>query len=82
MQVTYDVAVTIPAANGSTPGQMNVPAHTVNVGVSGDIAANDIAQSCCATGITVKNSDKFSGGQNSHYLPIVQQSDIDSTAKS
>jgi serine/threonine protein kinase len=82
VQVTYDTEVTIPAANGSTPGQVHVPAHAVNVGVGGDIAANDIAQSCCATGITVKDSDKFSGGQNSHYLPLVQQSDIDGATKS
>jgi serine/threonine protein kinase len=82
VQVTYDAAVTIPAANGTTPGHVDVPAHAVNVGISGDIAANDIAQSCCAMGISVKNIDKFSGGQNSHYIPIVQQSDIDGAAKS
>ncbi len=82
VQVTYDAAVTIPAENGATPSHVDVPAHAVNVGISGDIGANDIAQSCCATGITVKNSDKFSGGQNSHYTPIVQQSDINGAAKS
>jgi len=81
VQITYDTAVTIPAASGSTPGQRAVPARAVDAGINGDIAANDIAQSCCAAGISVKNTDKFSGGQDTQYYAVVQQSDIDGAAK-
>ena len=82
VRVTFDAAVTIPPANGSTPGQIDVPAYAVNAGTNGDIAASDIAQSCCAPGVTVKNRGQFSGGQNSQNFIIVQQSDIDGAAKS
>lgn len=82
VQVTFDSVVTIPPVNGSTPGKVNVPAHAVVVGTNGDIAANDIAKSCCAPGVTVNNSNTFSGGQNPQNFTEVQQSDIDEAAKS
>ncbi len=80
VQVTNDAAVTIPPASGSAPGQANVPAHAVDAGTNGDILASDIAQNCCAPGVSVKNNDRFTHGQNAQDYSVVQQSDIDGAA--
>jgi serine/threonine protein kinase len=57
-----------------------VPAHAVNAGQSGNIAANDINQPY--QGYTVSNEAAFSGGQDAKTTTVVAQSDIDTTVTS
>jgi hypothetical protein len=57
-----------------------IPAHAVNLGQSGNIAANDINQPY--QGYHVLNKTAFSGGQDATTTVVVAQSDIDTTATS
>ncbi len=77
VRITNDTAVTVPPANGQTPGKADVLAHVVDVGASGNISAGDLYQDCCASGITVKNMTAFTGGRDQQTYVYVQQSDID-----
>ena len=63
-------------------GFICVPAHALQSGISGNIAALDINQTCCITGnfVFVKNLAAFRGGQDEQNYTVVQQSDIDGAA--
>jgi hypothetical protein len=75
VQITFNGSITVPLL----PPTVNVPGYAVNVGSAGNIGALRINQSCCASGITVRNY-AFSGGQNPQPNSVVQQSDINSAA--
>jgi serine/threonine protein kinase len=74
VSVTTDMTVTTSRCNTI------IPAHAVNAGQSGNIAANDIHQPY--QGYTVSNKAAFSGGQDAKTIAVVAQRDIDTTATS
>jgi hypothetical protein len=74
--ITFNGPITV----YSNPGSITVAGYAVNVGSAGNIAALDIAGSCCAAGITVKNG-AFSGGKDPVQGMVVQQSDIDGATR-
>lgn len=74
--VTFNGPITVPA----NPPSITVTGFAVNVGARGNIPALDIVGPCCASGITVKNTTAFSGGQDPQANAVVQQSDIDGAA--
>src|SRR5207244_1142652 len=63
VRITTDDTATIPAAdpttNPPTFGQMQVSAHAVLPGASGNIQAYAINESCCAASVIVKNLAPF-----------------------
>jgi hypothetical protein len=79
-QIVTDADANIPAANLPQVGQATVSAHAVNAGSSGNIAAYDINQGCCATAIKAVNPTSFSGGQDERDFQTVAKNDIDNTA--
>ena len=66
----------IPQANPPTFGQVTVSAHAVNAGSSGNINAGDINGTCCREYILVRNTNSFTGGQNSRDYQSVAKADI------
>lgn len=80
VQVVNDVDAVIPAGNppAGLYGQVIVSAHAVTGGENGNILAFDFNNDpCCATGVFVRNTTAFSGGQNAQMFTYVQQADID-----
>jgi len=75
-QVVTDAEAVIPAGTLATNGQVTVPAHTVNVGSSGNIAARDLYGACCREGVYVQNTVAFTGGQNARTFPMVTAQDV------
>jgi hypothetical protein len=61
---------TVPAGSATTRG------IAVNQGTSGNIPALDIAGSCCASGILVRNFTAFSGGVNPQPNKVITSNDI------
>jgi len=72
--VSFNGPITVPATGTSS---VTVTGFAVNVGPGGDIPAFDIVKTCCVTGILVKNTTAFSGGQNPQAHAVVEQADID-----
>jgi serine/threonine protein kinase len=72
VQVSTDETVT--ASSCST----NIPAHAVQPGTHGNIAASDMNQPY--EGYTINNPAAFTGGQDAQTYTVVQQSDIDGAA--
>ena len=82
IQVSNDQAVTIPAATPPTEGTIAVTMHALTSGERGNIAALDFtAFACCQAGITVTNTQPFSGGADQKSYSYLQQADIDMTAQ-
>lgn len=82
--IVTDTAALIPAARPTNPptyGQASVAAHAAVAGVAGNIAAFDISQTCCATGVLAKNMTAFSGGEPARTFRVVAQADIDRTTR-
>jgi hypothetical protein len=82
--IVTDAAITIPAAQPSTPptyGQASVPARAVEAGSAGNIAALDINQACCATSVLAENLTAFTGGQDARTFRVVTQSDLDTAVQ-
>jgi hypothetical protein len=72
--VSFNGPVTVPATGTAA---LTVTGFAVNVGPGGDIPAFDIVETCCVTGILVKNTTAFTGGQNGVAHTAVKQADID-----
>lgn len=82
IQLSNDQTVTIPAATPPTEGASAVLMHALTPGERGNIAALDFtAFACCQAGITVTNSQSFSGGADQKSYSYLQQADIDMTAQ-
>ncbi len=75
VEVVTDSDAVIPAASYPTFGQMTIPAHAVQVGPSGNIAAGDVYGPCCRVNVSAISS-AFVGGQNARSYPMVTHSDI------
>ena len=83
IKIVNDQPAVIPAASPPTEGTVTVPAHAVNAGANGNIAAQDFKVTpCCAPGVTVGNTEAFSGGQDTQTYTYIQQSDIDNAVNS
>ena len=75
--ITFNGPVTVFAS----PGFLTITGFAVNIGSAGNIQPLDIVGPCCvSSGITVKNTGAFSGGQDPLPNSIVQQSDINGAA--
>jgi len=72
--VSFNGPITVPSV---PPSALTVTGFAVNVGPGGDIPAFDIVTTCCVTGILVKNTTAFTGGQNGVAHTAVEQGDID-----
>lgn len=79
-QVVTDKALLVPP-DPIIPGVASVSAHAVKTGISGNIRAMSINKPCCFSGIFVLNQFDFKGGVNDQTSAWVQQSDVDSIAK-
>jgi serine/threonine protein kinase len=81
VQIVTDGKAVVPAATLVSlvqPGQTTVPAHAVQGGVAGNIAALAINQSCCgSTNITAQNQNAFTGGKDAVDYKFLQQNDVD-----
>ncbi len=75
--VTDQVAY-LPAANLPDVGMATVLAQAVQVGPQGNIAPLDLNGLCCVAGVSVKNTDVFTGGQNARDYTIVARQDVES----
>jgi hypothetical protein len=73
--VTGQVAY-LPAGNLPDVGIATVPAQAVQVGPQGNIAPLDLNGLCCVAGVSVKNTDAFTGGQNARNYAVVAQRDV------
>ncbi len=89
VHIITDRDVNIPKATGIPPnihtGVASASAHAGSIGPVGNIAALTINHACCSadSSIFARNLIAFTGGQNPQQGgPFVQQSDIDSAAKS
>ena len=82
VQIITDQAAIIPPANPPSEGQATVPAHALNPGASGNIAAYDIHTACCLLSVVARNTQAFRGGQDERAFRTVTQADIDRPAAS
>ncbi len=80
--INTDADANIPAASINPPafGYITVPAHAINPGSNGNIAAYDINSPCCFASVIAKNEEQFTGGQDERDFPIVTRQDIDNAA--
>jgi hypothetical protein len=75
--VVIDASVTVQAAIPPSFGVAIAPAHTIQAGSIGNIAARVIYTRCCGSDfITATNITPFSGGQDARDYSFVQTSDI------
>jgi VCBS repeat-containing protein len=77
--VTAQVAY-LPAGNLPDVGMATVAAQAVQVGPQGNIAPLDLNGLCCVAGVSVKNTDAFSGGQNARNYTVVARQDVEAVA--
>jgi hypothetical protein len=82
VRIRTDAPVVVPAGNPPRFGIVIVPAHAVQTGPAGNIAAYDVNSLCCAAGIAVKNTTAFTGEQNASDYPAVTRRDLESVASS
>ncbi len=76
VHVITDQAAIIPAGNPPIYGQVTVSAHAVLAGTQGNIQTFNINAACCATSVVAKNTQDFTGGQNSRDFLTVTRGDI------
>lgn len=77
IQIATDTAATIPAGNPPSYGVATAPAHAINPGTQGNIAAYSIDTICCATSVKAVNTGAFTGGRNARDYTFATQQDID-----
>jgi hypothetical protein len=82
VQLSTDQTVTIPSATPPTEGISTIAMRALTPGERGNIAASDFtAFACCHAGITVTNTQPFSGGADETSYSYLQQADIDTAAQ-
>lgn len=74
------VVTNSPAGNPPLFGIVTVSAHAALAGSRGNIATLDVNALCCLSGVAVKNTAGFTGGQDSQTYTTVRQADIDGLA--
>jgi hypothetical protein len=78
IQVSWHETVVVPAV---PPASITVVGFAVQTGEAGNIPVLDIAKPCCVSGIVIKNTSAFTGGQDAQKNAVIQQKDIDGAAK-
>lgn len=80
--ITQQDVTVPPPVSGQQSGTATVTVQAQTPGLSGDIAANVISETCCTTtgGLYAVNTSAFTGGQDAQTYTYLQQSDIDSAA--
>lgn len=71
----------IPPHHDGQDGTASVAAVAVAPGAAGNIAAHALDGSCCNNGLTAKNPQAFTGGQDPQDVHTVLQSDLDGVQK-
>ncbi len=77
VRIQLTQAVSVPPRQDGKDGKAIGIAVAVNEGVSGNIAAHTLDNTCCGNGVSAKNNDAFSGGVDTQVLHIVAQADLD-----
>jgi hypothetical protein len=77
---TQDALIPAASPNPLAFGHVTVSAHIANAGSSGNIAAYDINEPCCGSGILAKNTAAFHGGANERDFTVVTQADINTVS--
>ncbi len=79
--VVTDTTITIQAVVPPMLGTAYVPAHVIQAGSRGNIAAGTIDTRCCGSQfLTATNTTPFSGGQDARSYSVIQASDIQNAA--
>ncbi|GAC1652596.1 MAG: hypothetical protein NVS4B12_24090 [Ktedonobacteraceae bacterium] len=81
IRVQLTQAVSVPPKQNGKDGRATGTAVAVNDGASGNIAAHTVDGPCCGNGISVKNTEAFSGGVDAQVLHVVAQADLDNVQK-
>ncbi len=76
IEVVTDETAIIPAGNAPIFGIATVTAHMLVGGTRGNINPLDINGLCCLAGITTKNNNSFTGGQDPKPYPMLIQADL------
>lgn len=77
--ITTDAQAVIPPAAETFPptyGRVNVSAHALNPGISGNMQAGDINEPCCVTSVIAQNPYNFSGGINARDFTFLTSQDV------
>jgi hypothetical protein len=79
--ITEQEAVIPPAAQTTPPtyGHINVSAHALIAGLSGNIQAGDINMACCVTSVIAQNPYAFTGGRNARDFTYLTSQDVKNT---
>ena len=80
VQVRLDNSIVVPAHTRGANGRATGQASAVEVGQSGNLAAETLHTTCCGDAVTVSNPSPFSGGSNASATHAVAQSDLDGVA--
>lgn len=80
--VVTDEAAYVPAGNPPNFGIATVSTHTLQTGTGANITEGDINILCCVAGMSVKNTENFTGGVNAQSYPMVSQDDIQNASRS
>src|SRR6266700_4704589 len=81
VQVVTDETAYVKPGNPPYLGSATVSAHAIQGGILGNLALADINTPCCLSGISAKNMESFSGGEDPKTYPIVSQADVDAATK-
>ncbi len=80
VELVTDQAASMPSGNLPDVGMATVPAQAVQVGPQGNIAPLDLNGLCCVAGVSVKNTDAFTRGQNARDYLVVARQDVEAVA--
>ena len=79
--VVTDASVTVQAVVPPMLGTAFAPAHVIQTGSAGNIAAHAVFTRCCGSAfLTATNTSAFTGGQDAKDYSFIQSSDIHNTA--
>ncbi len=76
IEIATDQAVVVPPANLPEPGVATVPAHAVQPGAAGNIAASSISAND-GSSLVIKNLTAFTGGRDARTEKYVTSQDTD-----
>jgi hypothetical protein len=76
VEIATDQAVVVPPANLPEPGVAHVPAHAIQPGAQGNIAAYSISQND-GSSLVIKNLTAFTGGKDASTVQYVTSQDKD-----
>jgi Baseplate J-like protein len=76
--ITNEQAAIPPATQTIPPtyGQVNVSAHALSPGASGNIAAGDVNEACCVTSVIAQNPYAFIGGKDEQSYMYITKQDV------